>query len=354
MWATYENKHIVYNLYDLDRVPVLAREMGVDSYETVVVENGERRLTGGGSDEMTITNLIIRATRDEEKWIYFLEGHGERSIRDEGRGGYSVAAEKLMETGFMVESFSLLATKQVPVGADVVVVTSPVTAFSENEGETLAAWAKDGGRLMVLADDSDAANSLLPRLGLVVVEGALLDPINLGGDDLSVPLVSSYTDSPVTAGFGLSTVYPGAFALGKGGTGKKGTEYLKFARTSERSWIDTDRDGKMGSDEKYGPHTVGVMLQHKGTMASMVAFGDADFASNAFFNVAGNGNLFLNAVNWLADQSGLVSIIPGKAQFLPMYVTKEQSRIVFIAAVVFMPLVIVIAGIATWVLRRRL
>src|SRR5207253_8431686 len=42
----------------------------------------------------------------------------------------------------------------------------------------------------------------------------------------------------------------------------------------------------------------------------LVVFGDSDFPSNAYGGIAGNPNMFANAVNWLAQQEGLIAIRP--------------------------------------------
>lgn len=36
--------------------------------------------------------------------------------------------------------------------------------------------------------------------------------------------------------------------------------------------------------------------------AKLVVFGDVDFASNAYLNLSGNSDLFLNTVSWLAEE----------------------------------------------------
>ena len=47
-----------------------------------------------------------------------------------------------------------------------------------------------------------------------------------------------------------------------------------------------------------------------GSKTRVVVVGDSDFAANGFLGVQGNRNLFLNTVNWLAQQENLISIRP--------------------------------------------
>jgi len=39
-------------------------------------------------------------------------------------------------------------------------------------------------------------------------------------------------------------------------------------------------------------------------------FGDSDFSTNRWIRQLGNGDLFLNSVNWLAQQEDLIAIRP--------------------------------------------
>ena len=46
-------------------------------------------------------------------------------------------------------------------------------------------------------------------------------------------------------------------------------------------------------------------------LASIVVFGDSDFASNRYFSDASsNKDIFLNSVNWLVGDTALISIRP--------------------------------------------
>ena len=85
-----------------------------------------------------------------------------------------------------------------------------------------------------------------------------------------------------------------------------------------------------------------------------MVFGDSDFTSNAFLDVAGNGNLFLNCVSWMTGEGELVSIAPRKDDFVPLYLTPEQARALFSLCVIGVPLSVLIAGLFVWVRRRSL
>ena len=82
----------------------------------------------------------------------------------------------------------------------------------------------------------------------------------------------------------------------------------------------------------------------------LVVFGDVDFAANAFFNLFGNGDLFLNTTNFLARAMSQITVrAAGKAQLLTL--KRGQAWGLFLASLVWAPLVMLVAGI--WAYRRR-
>ena len=81
-------------------------------------------------------------------------------------------------------------------------------------------------------------------------------------------------------------------------------------------------------------------------------FGDSDYASNAYGGVAGNPNLFANAVNWLAQQEGLIAIRPKAADDRRLTMTARQMLGVQLISAIVMPGLVLVAGIYTWWRRR--
>ena len=66
----------------------------------------------------------------------------------------------------------------------------------------------------------------------------------------------------------------------------------------------------------------------------------------------GNENLFLNTVNWLAQQDSLISIRPKQPDDRRVTLTQEQLWWVMLFSVIFLPGVVVATGFYTWWRRR--
>lgn len=84
----------------------------------------------------------------------------------------------------------------------------------------------------------------------------------------------------------------------------------------------------------------------------VVAFGDVDFASNAWLAVRGNQDLFLNSVAWLAEDADLISIRPRAPDDQRLFLTELEQTNLALLALLVIPGLFVVGGIATWWVRR--
>jgi ABC-type uncharacterized transport system involved in gliding motility auxiliary subunit len=76
--------------------------------------------------------------------------------------------------------------------------------------------------------------------------------------------------------------------------------------------------------------------------------GDVDFATNSFFHFLGNGNLFLNTINYLAAQENLIGLEPRTYDLPRLSVTNRQIKATFVLAVMLLPALLALAGVAVW------
>jgi ABC-type uncharacterized transport system involved in gliding motility auxiliary subunit len=83
-----------------------------------------------------------------------------------------------------------------------------------------------------------------------------------------------------------------------------------------------------------------------------VVVGDSDFAANFILGFQGNRDLFMNMVNWLAQQENLIAIRPREPEDRRVTLTADQQRRIMLLTLVLLPLSIVGAGIYSWWRRR--
>jgi len=87
-------------------------------------------------------------------------------------------------------------------------------------------------------------------------------------------------------------------------------------------------------------------------LTRLVVIGDSDFASNVHIQNGGNGDLFLNAVNWLAEEEHLINIRPKQYSFRRLVIGKNAVKFIRYSSVGLLPvLVLIVGGIIWW--RKR-
>jgi len=133
-----------------------------------------------------------------------------------------------------------------------------------------------------------------------------------------------------------------------------GLRYEFLIWSSNDAWFEMNGDGIKQKDEEEGNMVFAVLIAHVEELMKVIVFGDSDFASNADINVGGNTDLYLNVSNWLLGEGGFVQVSAPKSEFIPMFVTVEQARILRIIITIGIPLVIIIAGTVVWYRRRAL
>ena len=84
----------------------------------------------------------------------------------------------------------------------------------------------------------------------------------------------------------------------------------------------------------------------------LVVFGDSDFASNDFFTSRDNGDLFLNAVNYVTDDIELISIRPKIRVGRSLVLTSNQRDFVRWSSWLLPPTLLMLMGVWVWWRRR--
>jgi ABC-type uncharacterized transport system involved in gliding motility auxiliary subunit len=129
--------------------------------------------------------------------------------------------------------------------------------------------------------------------------------------------------------------------------------------TTDQSWGETNLVANETPQydpetDFIGPLNLAVAGENSTTKGRVVVFGNSLFATDQFFNSYGNGNIFINSVDWAAEQEDLINITPRERitrTFQPP--TSLGLAGILIFSVFILPGAIVVAGISSWISRRR-
>jgi ABC-type uncharacterized transport system involved in gliding motility auxiliary subunit len=367
---------------DPDKHPAVAKQYGITQYNTVVVESGGQstRMRFSNQQELDnreqqFTNALIRVTRTEKKRIAFLEGHGEHRTDDVGQNGFSLVKEALEHEGYNVSSLVLAQQGQVPEKMAAIVIDGPTKTIAPQEVEILRNYLNAGGRLLVMVDPlvTSGLDALLADWGVTLDNDLVIETSSpLFGAGLEVVVASHYSTShPITKEFTLATAFPAARSLRFDESKKGPLQSDPLITTSDKSWGETDLKNPQVSLDRLrdiaGPLQIAMAVRpgtpreddHAPTTgpnraARLVVFGDADFATNNFFRLLGNGDLFLNTLNWLGEQEDVISIRPKEARLSPLILNNSQEETLFLVSLVLFPGVVLLVGLGAWQWRRRL
>lgn len=357
-----------FELVDPDRNPGEAKKYQVTSYGTIVVESGDKQEKIFDSSEQAITNAILKVSRAGKKTIYFLTGHGELSPTNEQRQGYSTAKKVMEEVNYQVKELVLMK-EEVPADATALVISGPKQDPLDQELEAIKRYVDRGGNILFLLEPfaTPKLAALLKPYGLILKEDIVLDRMSrLFGGDYFIPVITNYKDHEITRDFNLATFFPTARSVGIESKPPAGVTAKELATTGPDSWAETNRklleQGKARYDEgedSKGPitiaavSTVPIKEEGKKGQARLVLFGDADFASNAYIGLSGNGALFLSAMRWLAEEEELITVRPRQQEFSPLFLTRIQGNLVFWLPVIVLPGLVVVVGAVILTRRRR-
>jgi ABC-type uncharacterized transport system involved in gliding motility auxiliary subunit len=75
-------------------------------------------------------------------------------------------------------------------------------------------------------------------------------------------------------------------------------------------------------------------------------------SNNSFSVSSGNADLFLNAADWLAQEDNLINIRAPDTTPRTMLLTGVQLSLVFWSSLLFLPALVLLAGVFVWWTRR--
>jgi ABC-type uncharacterized transport system involved in gliding motility auxiliary subunit len=329
----------------------------------VVVVSGDRTERPKDTTEQSIINAIIKVTRDSLKKIYFVEGHGEKKLSSTNEGdGYGVVDKMLKDENYETKSVNLVASNEVPSDCDVLVLAGPKQSLFPQEASAIGKYLEKGGKAMLLIDpDTDPKlEDVLHAWGIQLGNNTVVDVSGVGRFfqlGPGAPLARNYGSHAITKDFeGTMTFFPMSRSV-ETTTGSDATT-TDLMKTSEESWAETElKSDKVAFDEgkdKKGPITLGVAASKSegDKEARLVVIGDSDFAANQFVGVQRNGDLFMNSINWLAQDEDLISIRPKDPADRRVSMTEADQNQLFWITLVLMPLATIGSGVYIWWKRR--
>lgn len=333
-------------------------------------------------NEQNITSAMIKVTRDGQKTIYFLTGHGERDINSEESEGAAIFKQRLEDSSYIVKELSLFTAQAVPTDADIIAIVGPKLQILEGERTLLKEFLQKGGRLFISADPGEKHDiALLTKLfgiefrnnyildvglnrlmgrGIAGILGMDFDKDNditkkfVGQkgftvfDKVSELTKDPNTDSNITV-TSLIRSAPSSFVVNE-------LQNIKRPEVQESYTLAMVAEGKIpgspNSEKNAGEEKTGETPPSSSEEFAAVVFGDSDFVAQKDIINGFNVDLALNAVAFLAKEADLISIKPKSIKGTQMILTSTSMNIMVVLGLLI-PLMFMILSGTMWFRRRN-
>ncbi|MFW6369641.1 MAG: GldG family protein [Bacteroidota bacterium] len=326
--------------------------------------------------EYTLTSNIKKLSVIDKPLIGFLQGHGETRLYD------LQAVNQALNVMYQVEEVRLTDTTRALEKYEAVAIIAPVDSFPENHLQQIEDFLAQGKGLVVALNRVDANfnetqyvtpnntgfETWLEEKGVVVKENLLFDKnANIVGLQMQqgpfsvqrqiqffyYPVITSFIEHPVVSGLEQVSM---ELASTIEFTGDSAITFTPVAFSSEHAGttpvpasIDFLREWNE-SDFTLSNLPVAAILEGKiagGVNSRMVVFGDGSFPAvgpqqQQIPFTPDEVSLLANAVDWLADDTGLIELRTKGATSRPLDELEDAQRTFLKYTNFFLPIVMVI------------
>ena len=361
-----QSDYISVEFIDPNFSPDQVRQFNVQQQgEMVVLSDGQQEHLYDLS-EQSLTNAIMAVSRSEQKWLLFIEGHGERSPFSEANFSLSTWGKQLEAKGFKYRGFNLAENTQIPDNTAAIIIASPEKPWLPGEVSILASYIENGGNLLWLTEPNN--NQFLApiseKLDIEFLPGTIIDANAelLGIDDPQFVLITNYANHPVSQATTSVTLLPTAVAIEQNDIESE-WNFTALFNTQQNTWSDIEMpsNGTYSFDEgvdTLGPLTAGALLTRvisgeTDRQQRIAVIGDGDFISNSYLGNGGNLDVSLALVNWLAHDDKLITIPVKTTIDSQLDLSKTEAAVIGLGFLFVLPLILLCIGGWVWWSRRR-
>lgn len=359
------NRRIDVRLVDVGDAPGEASRLEVEpTFGGVVVTSGDKVERAMIVSEQDVTAALARIVRGTSATVCFTAGHGEADATSSASEGMAQAAQVLADNGYQLDQIDLLTRPEVPDRCGAVVIANPTSDLGP-AAAAVSAWLERGGKAMVLADPTSGVDlsALVAPYAIGFVKGFVLEGdsnLRMPGDPLTLAVLRYRSTSPIVRRL-PPTLFPAAQAVTvEEDTDVPGLSATAVLRSSPRAYLETQPGSSTydAAADKPGPIELGAAADLSGNFGGVVrrtrvaAYGDVDWASNAYVGQAGNAALFVQTIDWLTRDEDLVAVSPNVPRLRALELTESRARYARLLTAGAVPALFVLTGAMVWAVRR--
>lgn len=377
---------------NVSKEPALANEYNLtDQSVIIIIKSGEKEKTLSTYNlytidyttyeqkditEEAITNAIIDVTIEKRPKIYYLSGNNKYAD-----DYIQYFKQDLESEANDIEILDISTKGKVPEDASVLMITTLTKDISTLERDSIINYIKKGGKIAIFTDANVGKvkmpnyQKVLDQYGVSISEGIMVEQNEnkMLVNSPSAILIETNNSSSITNGtdMNINACFMNAGRLNikeDEELEKLGVEAEVLAKTGEtafyRADLSIESTAKQKEDEE-GAATVGALLTKKideNTTSKLIIYSNNMFITNVpiqqnaqsyryaldFYN---NEDLALNSISYLTGREDTIRI--RKETDVTAYTATAQQQNIILVIIFTIPVLIVIAGIIVWQVRRR-
>ncbi len=354
------SSNILYQSYNILKRPDLKKTYEVKGQQPVglfLKYKNKVESIGNAISEESITNSIIKITRDKQKVIYYVKGHGELTNKSQFNvsNGPQIKSlvEQVSEWSLLQEELDLSKLSSVPGNASFIAIIAPRFAFLDAEVLALKEYLKRGGRLFLALDPLDKNDlnleELYTYLGIKFQNEVLINPNpppNYSEELIIGKIVNSKFDAFPENFVGANSVHNsvGHFEKITGNAENLTHEFFLQSMPSQVKASQSDQ-----SIFNLGAYITGGANE---TKFEVVMLSDSDFLTDSLYSKAINPVLSIYPFVSLANDKDLIKIPPKQMTQTKIDVMSSVKQASFLGYIVLLPIFFIIWGVVVWFKRR--
>ncbi|OUR64574.1 mucin 2 [Methylophaga sp. 42_25_T18] len=364
-----QTNHLNISFINPDFSPDLVRELKIQQQGEIVVSKAEKLEHLFDLSEQSLTNALISVSREQEQWLVFIEGHGERTPLNQANFNLSTWGAQLKQKGFQFQALNLVEHSQIPTNAAAVIIASPETAWLPGEIELIRNYIDHGGNLLWLTEPNtnQFLIALAEQLDIEFVAGTVMDPNAelLGITDPQFILVTDYANHPIGSATNSVTLFPQAVAMEHTNVASD-WQHTALLTTQDNTWSETTVEPQQTSadfnydvnEDTSGPLVLGYLLTRlhandDDKEQRIAIIGDGDFVSNTYIGNAANLDFSIALINWLVQDDELIAIPVKTTLDSQLDLSRSESLIIGLGFLLVIPSILLSVGFGLWWYRRR-
>lgn len=392
-YKAINNKISVTTIEDLSSRADLMTKYSLDAEDTlIIIECNDKETTLSSSDlstmdystyqtiditEEALTNAIVGLTIETKPNVYIMSNHVQYPISTY----FSTVMQKIENDANNVSTVDILSVGKIPDDCNCLIITSLAEDITEAERDSIISYIDKGGEILMLCGANlngvslPNFQSVLDVYGLsiedgVIFEGSTSNQLS-GYPDM---IIEEETSNSTTKNknMNLKGCLVDASAIKEEEDSEKieslNVTYETLMQTSSSAFVRTNLNQssttRTSSDSEVGTYNVGVLATKTvgdNSTSKLIIYSNEIFASDmtitignykySLVNLYNNMDIVANSISYLNEREDTITI--RKNYDSVTYSVTTQQHSVIMAIIFITPIVIIIAGVVVWQVRRR-